>query len=229
MEFSAGLDSRDRDDDIDFVRTVGLNNDDDVFELDFVWRFSKKWSLAGQYFQSSGRAENTLEESLNWNGVEFGAGSNIMGSTQLALVRLFLGRSFGNDPRTNFGIGGGIHWLDLRAAIEGNVLIGDGVQFRREAVSAQAPLPNIGAWYKRSLSERWVVRARVDWLSANVDEYDGRLLNIQAGVDFSINQHVGIGAAYNIFDLDVSVENPKWQGSTNLSFEGMFLFLSAYW
>ena len=73
IELSAGLDNRDRDEDIDFVRTVGLDKDDDVFALDFGWRFGEKWSLAGQYFQTSGKSERTLEDSLSWNGVEFGA------------------------------------------------------------------------------------------------------------------------------------------------------------
>jgi hypothetical protein len=208
---------------------VGLDKDDNIFALDFRWRFGEKWSLAGQHFQSSGKAGNALEEDLNWNDVVFGAGSNIVGSTDLSIIRLFAGRSFGDDPRTDFGIGGGIHWLNLSAAIEGDILVGDGIEFRREALSASAPLPNIGMWYKRALTERWALRARVDWFSASVDEYDGRLLNIQAGMDYLVSRHVGIGAAYNMFDLDVGVDNPKWNGSANISYDGLFFFLSMYW
>ena len=36
--------------DFDFYRSTGLNTDDNVFALEFTWRFGKKWSARFHYF-----------------------------------------------------------------------------------------------------------------------------------------------------------------------------------
>ena len=57
---------------IDFEDEFGLNRSDEVFAIDFGWRFGKKWSLLTQYFQSSGAREAVLDEDIEWNEVVFG-------------------------------------------------------------------------------------------------------------------------------------------------------------
>ena len=218
---------------IDFSDEFGLDKQYETFALDFSWRFGEKWSVSAQYFETSGKSESVLEEDVDWNGLVFQAGSSVEASTGFTLYRTLVGRSFGNDERTDFGVGIGLHWLELKAALAGNVLIsGDasqGVVFTEEAVAASAPLPNIGAWYKYSLSPRWALRARVDWFSAAVDEYDGTLLNWQVGANFNLTPHIGLGVAYNAFHLDVGVDSSKWYGTAELDYEGPFAFVSIYW
>jgi len=225
---SAGVNSREGDK-IDFADEFGLEKHHDVFALDFGWRFGEKWCLSAQYFETSGKAATVLEEDVERNDAVFGAGSSVQVSLGFTLYRALVGRSFGDSERTDFGIGVGLHWLELNAAIAGDILVDDGVSFSREAVSADAPLPNIGAWYKYSLSPRWAFRARADWFSAAVDEYDGTLLNWQGGVDYRLFRSAGMGVAYNSFHLDAGVDNPKWYGEVDLDFEGPFVFLSVYW
>lgn len=226
----AGLDVGE---DIDFADKFGLEKQYETFALDFNWRFGEKWSASAQYFETSGKAESVLDENLDWNGVVFQAGSSVQASTGFALYRAMVGRRFGDDERTDFGVGIGLHWLELKAAIAGNIRVvtdtGQSIVFAEEAVAASAPLPNIGAWYQYSLSPRWALRARVDWFSAAVDEYDGTLLNWQVGANFSLTPHVGLGVAYNSFHLDVGVDNSRWYGTAELNYDGPFAFLSVYW
>jgi hypothetical protein len=219
--------------DIDFAEKFGLDKQYETFALDFNWRFGEKWSASAQYFETSGKVESVLDENLDWNGVVFQSGSSVQASTGFTLYRALVGRSFGDDERTDFGVGIGVHLLELKAALAGNILIvtdtGQSVVFSNEAVAASAPLPNIGAWYRYSLSPRWALRARVDWFSAAVDEYDGTLLNWQVGANFNLTPHVGLGVAYNSFHLDVGVDNSKWYGNAELNYDGPFAFLSVYW
>ena len=46
---------------IDFEDEFGLNRSDETFAIDFGWRFGKKWSLLGQYFESSGSRSAVLD------------------------------------------------------------------------------------------------------------------------------------------------------------------------
>jgi hypothetical protein len=127
-------------------------------------------------------------------------------------------------------LGLGIHWLEISASIEGNAVVnGVPAGFRRESVSAKAPLPNIGAWYTYSISPKWAFRARLDWLSAKVGEYDGTLINAAAGLNYQIFEHAGFGLSYNLFDLDLNINKRGWHGNVNTSYEGAFVHMSFYW
>lgn len=225
---SAGVNTREREK-IDFADEFGLEKHHQTFSLDADWRFGEKWSLSAQYFATSGKKTAVLDEDVEWNGEVFGAGSSVRASTGFTLYRAFVGRRFGDRERTDLGFGLGLHWLELDAALAGDILVGDGVSFSREAVSASAPLPNIGAWYRYSMSPRWAFRARADWFSAAVDDYDGTLVNWQVGINYLLFPNAGLGLAYNSVHLDVGVDSPKWFGSVDLDYNGPFAFISIYW
>ena len=214
---------------VDFSTQFDLEKSDEIFAIDFNWRFGEKWSFAAQHFQLSAEGEAVLQEDLEWKGVVFGAGSSAVGSTDFKLYRIVLGRSFGSNERTDFGIGAGLHWMDISASIQGNILVGDGVALSVQSVTASAPLPNITAWYMHSLSPKWALRARADWFSASVDEFDGSLVNLQFGVNYALFDKAGIGAAYNYFEVDAGVDSSTWRGNANIVYKGPFVFMSVYW
>ena len=154
----------------------------------------------------------------------------VRGGLDFTLIRTFFARSFDSADHHDYGIGLGIHWLEIGAFIEGLAIInGEDAGFRRESVRAAAPLPNIGGWYTRSLSPRWSFRARLDWFSADIDTYDGTLINASAGVNYQIVENFGIGASYNLFRLDVGVDDNDWRGEVTTSYQGLFIHASAYW
>ena len=216
--------------DIDFEESFGLKKSDDVFSLNFGWRFGEKWQLGGQYFASSGESSKVLQEDVEWNDITFGQGTGIAVGQEFDLVRVFFARKFRSSDNQEFGLGLGLHWLELGAWIEGNAVInGVPAGFRRESVSAQAPLPNIGAWYTYSFSPKWALKARLDWFSAEVGDYDGTLINAAVGLNYQMFEHAGLGLSYNLFDLDMNVNKNGWHGNVNTAYEGLFAHVSFYW
>jgi hypothetical protein len=216
--------------DIDFDKQLGLKKSDDLVALNFLWQFGEKWNLGAQYFESDGQRSKTLEEDIEWGEYVFGADTGVAAGLDFRLIRTFFGRNFDSADHHDFGIGIGIHYLEIGAFIEGLAIVnGEQAGFRRESVKAAAPLPNIGAWYVRSLSERWALRARYDWLSVDVGDYDGTLINASAGISYSFSSHFGLGLSYNLFRLDVGVDESGWRGDVKTSYEGLFVHASAYW
>ena len=215
--------------DVDFGSEFGLEKHDQMFALDYRWRFGEKWSLSAQHFSASAAATVELEENVEWNNLVFSRGTNVEASSEFALYRVVLGRSFAKTDDVDFGFGVGIHWLDIGAEIAGSVLVNNTVTFRREKVTSSAPLPNIGGWYHHSLSPRWAVKARADWFKANIDEYDGRLVNFQVGVTYAWLKHSGIGVAYNHFEFDAGVDASRWNGAADITYKGPFAFVNIYW
>jgi hypothetical protein len=215
---------------IDFRQKFGLAAREDLFALNFHWSFGEKWSLGAQFFEADGQRQKVLLEDVQWGDYVFGTGTGVAAGTDFSLARVFFNRSLSSSDRHDFAIGIGLHSLELGAFIEGNAFVdGEQVGFRRESVSARGPLPNIGARYLRSLSDRWALQARLDWLSANVGDYDGRLINASLGVNYRLHEHVGFGLSYNFFELDVGVNEDGWRGEFETIYDGLFAHISAYW
>jgi hypothetical protein len=215
---------------IEFEESFNLNEKDRIFALEFGWRFGDKWRLVGQYFESKGGSSVILEEDVEWADVVFQAGTSASAGASLTLIRAFFGREFRSGKMHEFGFGAGIHWLEIGAFIEGTILVEGGeTAAAAESVRAHAPLPNIGVWYNYSITERWALRARADIFSAEIDRYDGTMLNLALGVDYQIATNFGVGLNYNFFDIDVKIDQSDWRGRIVTSHEGLYLNLSFYW
>lgn len=215
---------------IDFDKAFGIKKSDDVFSVNAGWRFSENWQLGAQYFASDGQQSRVLDEDVEWGDYTFGAGTGISAGLDFSLIRTFFARKFETAEHHDVGVGLGLHLLEIGAFIQGQAIInGEQAGFRRESVSATAPLPNIGAWYVRTLSERWSLRARFDWLQADVGDYDGRLINASASVNYAFSSNIGVGASYNLFQLDVGVDEDGWRGDVKTSYEGLFVHASLFW
>ena len=216
-------------DEIDFDTGFNLGNPDEVFAGELAWRFRDNWSFLAQYFKSSDTRRATLAEDVEWGDVVFGAGTNAAVGADLTITRLFVGRQLKTENRRHeVGIGGGIHWLNTGAFIEGTIIVNGITESARRSVSAEAPLPNIGAWYRYSISPRWVFRSRLDVLDASVGDYSGLLLNAGVGVSYQLFENFGLGVAYNYFELDVRVDRTNWRGKIETIYDGAYVYASVY-
>jgi hypothetical protein len=215
---------------IDFEDEFGLNKSDETFAIDFGWRFGKKWSLLTQYFDSNGSRSAVLDEDIEWNDVVFGQGSTTVAGQDFSMLRVFFGRQFATSERHDFGVGAGIHWLEISAFIEGEIIVnGAPNEFHRESVQATVPLPNVGVWYKYSLSPKWAFRFRYDYLNADIGDYNGSLVNASLGFNYQLFEHFGLGLNYNAFELELGITKPDWRGEVTTRYEGLFVSASAYW
>ena len=230
-EFSVRVDGAVPGQDIDFDRGVAVTNDDTSGALWFRWNFGEKWSLTGQYFATDDSGRAVLEEDIVWGDNVLKAGSNIGAGVEVDLARVFVGRTFFTEAEHHeFGLGLGLHWMQIGAYVEGEVFVNDqttGIQ--RESVNADLPLPNLGAWYWYSLSPRWLLFARLDWFDASIGDYSGSLWNGNAGVNFQAWDHVGFGLAWQMFKVDVDVDKSDWHGNAELTYEGPFLSVDFTW
>ena len=100
-------------DPIELEEDVSLKKADEVFCAEFGWRFGEKWRLVGQYFESSGNSTRLLEEDIEWEDVVFQAGTNASGGADFTLLRTFFARDFNVGERHEFGLGAGMHWLNI--------------------------------------------------------------------------------------------------------------------
>jgi hypothetical protein len=215
---------------IEFEENLKLKKADDIFSAEFGWRFTEKWRLIGQHFESGGDTSWVLDEDIEWQDVIFQAGTRASGGAEFTLLRVFFARDFNVGKRHEFGLGAGIHWLDISAYIEGTILIESGESaYAKESVGISAPLPNIGTWYNYSLSDRWALTSRLDFFSADIGRYDGTMANFSIGFNYQVARNFGLGLNYNYFDLDVGINKSNWTGRVETSYEGIYANLSFFW
>ncbi len=219
-------------DDIDFEDSLGVSKNSTLFNGQLRWKFSKKkrWSLWGQYFSNDATGETVLTEDVEWDGVTFREGTFVGSGVKLAVARVFIGRSFIMNDRNDFGAGIGLHNLDMNVFIEGEIAIDDETTgFQRAEVGDNQPLPNLGAWYNFSPARKWLLHSRVDWISANIGDYDGTLWNFNAGVNYQAWRHVGFDLSWQYFNLNLKVDKSDWKGKADMTYSGPVLAITGNW
>ena len=214
----------------DFEGSLGLDDEPSLIMGELGWQFGKNWGTTLQYFRSSRNARRTLEETFEWQGNTYEVGAELEAGTGMEITRIFFSRRFRDGGPHSLRLGAGVHWLELSAEVAGQARVDDqSTEFRRSAAKASLPVPNIGAWYRYSPSDRWLLSARVDWLSASIDDYSGDIWNGSAGINFRLWDHVGVGASYQYFQLAGRLKEDKWRGEVATTFTGPYLYVSAFW
>lgn len=212
---------------------IDAENTETTGALSFRWRYSENWSLSTQYWSTDSSDKEVLDSDIVWDDVTFHAGSSIEFGVEASILRVFFGRSLFKKPQSEWGVGLGLHWMELEAFISTNVAttpdIGDINGVRRESLSGGVPLPNLGAWYMYSWSPKWVTTVRLDWLDVEIDEYAGNIYNASVGVNYQMTDHLGIGLALNGFELHAEVDREGFDGEVTLRQAGPFLSLTANW
>lgn len=207
-----------------------FSESENVGALQFRWNFESRWWLDLEYFNTDTDVGIRLDEDLTWQDITFKEGSFVEAGTELKVYRLVFGREILLKPDQELGAGIGIHWLDIKGFIQGEIpaIQGDAI-FSRGDAKVSAPLPNINIWYMKSLFPRWAFVSRLDWLSASYDKYSGDFWNVSAGVNFTLTRNLGITARYQYFEIDVSVDDSSWNGNIEVVFNGPLISLSATW
>jgi hypothetical protein len=215
---------------VDFSETFGFKSSDETGSVEIGWRFGKKWMLRGQYFRVDNKGRVTLQEDVPWGDYVFNVGTSVGAGTEMQVTRLFFGRNMNKTDHSEFGLGLGLHILNARAFINGNATIDDiDVGFKEEAAGISQPLPNFGMWYMHAFSPKWAANARLDWLSAEVGDYDGRIVNAAVSIVYAPSRHFGVGLAYNYFEVDLKIDDSEWNGKINARFDGPYISLNGYW
>ncbi|MGA9574224.1 MAG: hypothetical protein WBS20_09790 [Lysobacterales bacterium] len=219
-------------DDVDFNDALGVSNHSSFFNGQLRWNFGgeKKWSLWGQYFSNKATGSAELDEDIEWEDLTFQKGTYAEAGVKLAVTRVFLGRSIIKNEQHDFGLGVGIHNLDISAYIEGEAKFNDETTgVRRADVGGSQILPNIGGWYNFSPAKHWLLHGRVDWISASIGDYDGGLWNASAGVGYQAWDHVGFDLSWQYFNLHVDVDSADWVGSTKMTYSGPVAAINFNW
>ncbi len=215
---------------VDFSETFRFDGTDRSVAFEFGWRFADAWSLQAQLFSVQDATDAVVGTNIEWGNYIYEAGKTVSAATDVQITRIFPGRRFQLTEGSELGVGIGFHWLNIDAVLEGEATFnGQSVGVIEQVANTDGPLPNLGAWYDFSPSEDWLLRARLDWLSVSIDQYDGKIVNAAIGVIYGIAPNFGLGLNYQYFELDAAVNESSWRGRIFNRFHGPYISLTGYW
>jgi hypothetical protein len=213
---------------IDFSKNFDFNNNEITPQLGFKWLFSRKWQLYFEYFSINNSHKSKLEEDISFGDITFKKGSYVEGGYKINMLRIFVGRTFFESQKHQFGAGLGVHALRIGPYIEGEIHINeDETSFERINLKTNAPLPNIGIWYYFSPNAKWLISTKADWFGISLGDYSVKLWDISAGVNYQLFKNIGIFANYKFFKTEARVNKNNWNGKFSFKFNGPAIGLTA--
>jgi hypothetical protein len=104
---------------------------------------------------------------------------------------------------------------------------GVGGQVHTETAGVTAPLPVFGLRGLWALSPNWFIDAQAQYFALKIDNVDGRVTDLRAGLTWMFSKHVGIGAGYNQFVTNIDVTRPAFEGSLKWHYSGAQVFITG--
>jgi hypothetical protein len=226
--FDIGVNGTTTNGDIDFGQTFGIETSEFTLFAGFEWRFAKKWKLSTNYFGIQNSGSKVLEKDINWGDYTIKQGTNVYGKIGINVYRIYVGRIFTSGAKHEFGGGLGVHAMNAKAIIEGEMLSSEGdFSFQRSRKSITLPLPNFGLWYYFAPNTNWAFTSNLDVFYLAIGNYSGNLVNLSPGVNYQFFKNISASLNYRFIDIGAKFDSSNWDGDVSFGFNGPSLTINA--
>lgn len=215
-----------------FTTLIDLESDLDLSDRDVLpaaalgTRLGENWRIEGEFFTLGRRGVKTLERDIIFDGVTYPVSASIESEFSSDTYRLSIGYSFIREENYELGAAVGAHVTGFTIALEGEGTVGGvsgSTQVRRREVLA--PVPTLGLYGNYRPAPRLNLVGRVDYLSLKIDDYDGRLLNLEAGASYEVIKNLRLGALYRLVDYRLEIEKDTYSGLIEYDYNGPMIFV----
>ncbi|WP_260610200.1 hypothetical protein [Sphingomonas sp. IC081] len=213
--------------DIDFEKDLDLDKRDVLPAVSAGARFGHV-IVGFDFFKLKRSGSIALQRDITFDDTVYPASAQLDSSFDSDIYRLTVGYAFVQQDNLELGAAIGLHATRFNLALSGEVNVGEGsVQAEQRRKDFLAPIPTVGLFGTYRIAPRLEASARIDYLSLKIDQYDGRLINAQAGVNYSILKNLSLGIAYRYVDYRVGIDKDAWSGRVRYKLNGPAVVLQA--
>ena len=166
-------------------------------------------------------AEKRIEKAISFDNEDYLVNERVDSLLNITMFGLTYGYRFLVHQRSEISATIGVQIAD----VEANAVVRSRVL--RESESGVAPLPLIGIEGRFDFTPRIAVEARAQYLSVDIDEVSGSVLDARLGVTWRVNPYLAVGLGYRTFAIDVDSQDEGTPGFVDLSVDGPLLFVRA--
>jgi hypothetical protein len=97
----------------------------------------------------------------------------------------------------------------------------------RDPETGVTPLPLAGIEGRYDFNERWSTEARLQYLSIELDEINGSVMDARASLTWRKNPYLVFGLGYRLFGVEVDSRDVDTPGRVDMNMSGPLLFMRA--
>ena len=213
--------------DIDFENDLDMDNKEVLPAVSVGARFGRV-VVGGDFFRLKRTGSVLLGRDITFDDVTYPVDARVDSGFSSNIYRLTVGYSFIRKPDLEIGGAIGAHVTSFRVSLSGEIEgseQGFDLEGRRKKVLA--PLPTLGLYGTWQPAPKVELTGRIDYLKLKIGDYDGKLVNAQAGVSYRIFNHASLGVAYRYVDYRLGVDKDAWNGRVRYKLHGPALVLQA--
>jgi len=205
--------------DINLERDLALERSPRLNDLNVRWRPFARHELAASYLSASRDGSAVINRDFRFNGQVYPV--NATATTSLdtkkweATYTYWLQRS----SRSGFGLMIGAAELSFDSSVSAQTpTVGVTVS---GSANTKVPVALGGAQLRVALTNRVIAEASAAALPrVKFDVYSGRATSANARIEFRVVSNLGVGVAYNYFNIDGTVTDPSFGGRLKMTVKG---------
>jgi hypothetical protein len=212
---------------VDLGRDLGFK-DANRFRIDATWRFFARHKIRLLYFDTNDHRDKTITRDLTIGDTTYPASANLQSTNRTTIAEVAYEYAF--LKRENYEVTGsaGIHTVKFKLGVSGEGAVnGNTGQFSTESATTTAPLPVFGARGLWRFAPQWYFDGQAQYFALKVDNVDGHITDVRAGVTRMFGKHFGVGAGWNQFVTKVSIDKASFEGSLRWRYSGAMLYISG--
>lgn len=205
---------------IDFEDDIGLDENNLIGVWDFRWHFARRWQVEVEYFVLDRDNEKQVQRVIDWGNLNIPIDAVAKSTFNIEDFRVGVGYSFFRSKDKEIGVGLGAHVTKLEAGLSTRNL-------GSEVASQTAPLPFLTFYARVALTDRWLLSLRVDRLSLDTGDIDGKIFSSGVDMIYQPWRHFSIGLGYRDINFQVSSVSDDWRGEAQIQQSGPLLFIAT--
>lgn len=208
--------------DIDLEDDLGLDTSKTVARIDGYYWFSRRHRLDYSFFRFARSASKVLERTIDVGDRTFTFSRTIDSDSDVGIFKVAYTFAPIVRERGDFGITAGLYTASIDLAVR------DRLSGEEESRDFTAPLPVVGFRGRYDLGERISLRGSVELFSLDAGDADGRLSDTTIGADYSFNDRIALGLAYNVVSVDIDAQDTGgFIGQLDWGYDGVMLYFKT--
>jgi hypothetical protein len=206
---------------IDAEKDLGLPDFRLLPQVEFTLLPGERHLVRLSAFAIHRSAARRIEKDIAFDDEDYLVGERVDSLLNITMFGLTYGYRFLMRPRGELSGTFGIQIAD----VEANAVVRNRVV--RESESGVAPLPLAGLEGRFDFTPRWGVEARAQYLTVDVSQVNGSILDARLALTWRVNPYLAMGLGYRTFQIDVDSRDEDTPGIVDLSVDGPLLFVRA--
>jgi hypothetical protein len=206
---------------IDAEKDLGLEDFQLLPQVEFTLLPGERHLIRLSAFAVHRAAQKVIEKPISFDDQDYLTGERVDSRLNLTMFGLTYGYRVLVRQRGELSATLGIQIAD----VEANAVVRSRVV--REAESGVAPLPLIGVEGRFDFTPRWAVEARAQYLTVDVSQVNGSILDARLALTWRVNPYLAMGLGYRTLQINVDSADEDTPGFVDLSVDGPLLFVRA--